>query len=198
MAEEEKKRSETTENLEQMLDQSSQKASKEVARQELTEKQNLELKRLIRLLPFQIFLLVADADDKIDPKEVGHFREFLSNREKHCSNSYTRRMFHATVVNYSGLTNRYHGGYIKKSFEMVEKTMRYIEMCVSPRMMNDICSDLRDLAKTVAEASGGFLGVTSPISKEEQAVIDQLDLIFDNAIDEAQGEDKPDQWELSF
>ncbi|NQU65038.1 MAG: hypothetical protein HQ517_12270 [SAR324 cluster bacterium] len=117
-------------NIEQMLDQSTAKASLIVKKNILIEKQNKEMKRLFRLLPFQIFLLVADADGKTDTKEVAQFRDFISHREIHCSNPYTRRMLHATVVNYTALTNRYLNGQIKKDFSIVKKAMGYMRLCV--------------------------------------------------------------------
>lgn len=190
--------SEEKPDLEKILEQSSATASANVEKNQLLEKQNAELKRLIRLLPFQIFLLVADADHKIDPKEVAQFREFLSRREKHCSNAYTRRMFHATVINYTALTNRFLKGQIKKSLPLIEKTMNYIQICVPQSVMAEICADLRELAVAVAEASGGFLGMTSPISKEEEQVLATLDSVFSHAVSNAQPDEAAGKWELEF
>lgn len=185
MTEDTNKTSEEKSNLDQMLDQSTAKASEIVKKNLLIQKQNKEMKRLFRLLPFQIFLLVADADGKTDTKEVGQFKDFLNHREAHCSNPYTRRMLHSTVVNYTALTNRYLSGQIKKDFSIVEKAMSYMRVCVSQTVMIDICKDLRELASSIAEASGGFLGMTSAISKEEEMVIEKLDGIFHQAIEQA-------------
>jgi len=180
-------------NLEKILDKSTEKATAIVDKDILIEKQNIEMKRLLRLLPFQIFLLVADADGKIDPKEVAQFKEFLNQRERRCSNTYTRRMFHATVVNYTALTNRFLGGHIKKDFTIVEKVMNYVQLCVPFKTMSEICQDLRELAVAIAEASGGFLGVTSPISKEEDEVLKKLDEIFDRALASTDSPETPIQ-----
>ncbi len=185
-------------NLDKLLEKSTEKAVKAVSKNELIEKQNVEMKRLLRLLPFQIFLLVAHADGEIDSKEVSRFKELLNHRKNLCTNQYTLRMFHATVVNYSALTNRYYGGHIKKDFEIVEKAMNYVRMCVSERMVIKICDDLKKLAIGIAEASGGFLGVTSPISKKERAVIDKLDSIFQQTIDEADEVIEPGSMLLDF
>ncbi len=195
---ENKTKTEEDPNLQQMLTKSNEKASSKIARDQLIEKQNVEMKRLFRLLPFQIFLLVADADNKIDPKEVAQFREFLGKRGKHCSNQYTRRMLHSTVINYTALTTRFQGGHIKKDFQLVEKAMGYVAMCVPPKVMAAICKDLKDLAVAIAEASGGFMGMTSPISKEEQEVIDTLESIFVEAADRAKGEGLPPDLNLVF
>lgn len=184
--------------LEEMLQESDVKASAEIAKIELVEKQNIEIKRLMRILPFQIFLLVADADENIDPKEVAGFKDFLIHREKHCSNSYTRRMFHSTVVNFSALTARYHGGHLKKDFKLVQKSMDYIVKCVPQKIVADICKDLSDLAVKIAESSGGFLGVTSPISKEENEMIEQLNQLFELAIHNAKPDLQLNELSLDF
>ena len=185
-------------NLEKMLAKSSEKAVKAISKNEFIEKQNVEMKRLLKMLPFQIFLLVADADQEIDPKEVVQFKEFISQRKKHVSNQYTLRMFHNTVVNYTALTNRYYQGKIKKDISIVEKCMWYIQMCVSQSTIIKICHDLRELTIAIAEASGGFMGMTSPISKEEEAVIQKLDSIFDNTIDQAGQNASEQKWGLEF
>ncbi len=185
-------------NLEKMLETSSEKAASKIAKDQFKEKQKTEYKRMVKLLPFQIFILVADADGKIDPKEVSQFREFLSKREKHCSNQYTRRMFHSTVINYSALTNRFQGGQIKKDYKVVEKAMNYVAMCVNPRIMASICKDLKELAVAIAEASGGFMGVTSPVSKEESEVIKNLEAIFAEASTRAVEIKVPDQFSFEF
>jgi hypothetical protein len=198
MAENIENPSEEKSNVEKMQEESSAVAIGKVDKNILIEKKNMVGKRLMRLLPFQVFILVADADGKTDNKEVAQFREFLSQRVKRCSNPYTQRMFHATVVNYSGLTNRYLSGQIKKDITIVQKAMNYIQECVSPRLMEEIVKDLRELAISIAEASGGFLGMTSPISPEEQTVINELEVIFEQAIDLASGEDLIDKKKLDF
>lgn len=63
----------------------------------LIKKQNLEFKRLLKVLPFQIFMLVADADGITESKEVVQFRDLIQQRGKNCSNIYTRRIFHHAI-----------------------------------------------------------------------------------------------------
>ncbi|MCG8332907.1 MAG: hypothetical protein MJE63_00190 [Proteobacteria bacterium] len=185
-------------NLEKMLKESSEETAATIAKKQFKEKQTLQYKRMVKMLPFQIFLLVADADGKIDPKEVAQFKEFLSRREKHCSNQYTRRMYHSTVINYSALTNRFQGGHIKKDYNVVKNAMDYVAMCVNPKVMLAICDDLKDLAVAIAEASGGFMGVTSPVSKEEKEVIKSLEGIFAEASTKASEIEVPDQFSFEF
>ncbi|MCP4757820.1 MAG: hypothetical protein GY866_43730 [Proteobacteria bacterium] len=185
-------------DLKKIRDQVRAKTIEKVEKDLLIEKRNLIGRKLLRLLPFQIFILVADADGKTDTKELAQFKDFLNQREKHCSNPYTRRMFHTTVVNYAALTNRYLGGHIKKDFSIVQKAMDYIRICVSQTMTAEICSDLRELAVSIAEASGGFLGMTTPIGQEEEKVIKQLNKIFDQAIELAGRDDVPSSGRLDF
>ncbi len=155
----------------------------------LIKKQNRIMKQLLSRLAFQIFLLVADADSNIDPKEVAKFREFLKDREGHCTNNYTRRIFHSTIINYSNLLGHYQSGRIKKDMAQVTKTMAYIELCVTPKTMSAICCDLEELAIAIAQASGGLLGLRKPISREEEAVVNQLKAIFQKSIQKAKGQD---------
>jgi len=195
MAENKDKSSEETPDLDtldpdKINDQLTATARAKLEKNLLIEKQNVVGKRLLRLLPFHIFILVADADGKTDTKEVAQFREFLNQREKHCSNQFTRRMFHSTVVNYTALTNRYLGGHIEKDFSIVQKAMGYVQMVASQKIVTEICHDLRELAVAIAEASGGFLAMTTPISPEEAKVIKKLSKIFDQAIEQASGDDK--------
>ncbi len=198
MAEEIKLTSTDKTDVEKVQEQSSAQAIARVEKNLLIEKQNLIGKKLLKLLPFQIFILVADADGKTDNKEVAQFREFLNQREKHCSNQYTTRMFHSTVVNYSILTNRYLGGHLKKNIKIVQQAMNYMQICVSPRLMTEICKDLKELAVSIAEASGGFLGMTSSVSDEESIVIKKFDKIFARAIKLAHGSDKIKPEQLDF
>ena len=126
MADDKSKAQEEKSESEQFNEQISAKAIEGVDKDFLVEKQNLAGKRLLRQLPFQIFILVADADGKTDKKEMAQFRNFLNQRELHCSNPYTRRMFHATVVNFTSLTNRYLAGHIIKDIEVVKKALNFI------------------------------------------------------------------------
>ncbi len=164
----------------------------------LIKQQNKIMKQLLRRLAFNIFLLVADADGKIDPKEVAQFRKFLAERERRCTNKYTRRIFHSTIINYSTLLGHYHTGRMKKDFMQVVRTLAYVEICVPPQTMTAICNDLEELAVGIAEASGGLMGLKNPISSEEKVVIDQLKEIFKKSIDKANGQDPKNREVFDF
>lgn len=158
------------------------------------QKYQRNMKKALHQLAFQIFLLVADADGKIDSKEVALFKEFLKKRADNCSNKYTQRIFHSTVIDYSVFINAYHKGKIKKDITQVEKVMTFVQKCVSPNILASICKDLTGLAKAIAGASGGFGGITSPISKDEADIIDKLDKIYKKAIQTANGPEDASQW----
>jgi hypothetical protein len=158
------------------------------------QKYQRNMKKALHRLAFQIFLLVADADGKIDSKEVTLFRDFLKKRADNCSNKYTRRIFHSTVIDYSVFINQYHQGKIKKDITQVEKVMTFVQKCVSPDILASICRDLTGLAKAIAGASGGFAGITNPISKEESNVIDKLEKIYKKAIQTANGPEDASKW----
>jgi len=170
-------------DVDKILDGSTEKATKTVEKSVLIAKQNAEMKRLLRLLPFQIFILVADADGKIDQKEVAQFKEFLGHRAKNCSTIYTRRMFHSTLVNYTDLTNRYLGGGIKKDIGVIQKAAGYIQMSASEKVRKAIFKDLKELAVAIAEASGGIMGMTSPINKKEEAILEEINMAFNQAME---------------
>ena len=153
-------------------------------------KRKREMKAMLQRLAFQIFLLVADADDEIDTKEINEFRKFLSERENHCSNPYTRRIFHSTVINYNALLDAYNKKRLKKDIHLVEKAMAYVQKCLSKKQMESFCHDLRDLATSIAEASGGFIGMGNHVSTEERGMIKQLEKIFTKSIENATGSEE--------
>ena len=55
-----------------------------------------------------------------------------------------------------------------------KRHMRALWPLLSPKERADIRASALDRARSVAEAAGGFLGLTSKISAEEQAVVDEL------------------------
>jgi tellurite resistance protein len=55
-----------------------------------------------------------------------------------------------------------------------KRHMRALWPLLSPKERADIRASALDRARSVAEAAGGFLGLTSKISAQEQAVVDEL------------------------
>ena len=55
-----------------------------------------------------------------------------------------------------------------------KRHMRALWPQLSPKERDEIRASALDRARSVAEAAGGFLGLTSKISAEEQAVVDEL------------------------
>jgi len=158
------------------------------------QKYQKDMKKSLHRLAFQVFLLVADADGKIDTKEVAMFKDFLKNRADNCSNKYTQRIYHSTVIDYSILIDQYHKKKIRKDITQVEKVMAFVQKCVSQRVLASICKDLSELAKAIAEASGGFGGITNPIGKEEAEIIAKLKKIYQTAIESADGPEDASKW----
>jgi tellurite resistance protein len=65
--------------------------------------------------------------------------------------------------------------------EMVEAWKHYIQgLCkkLSPKEIEELKHDLLDLARNVAQAAGGFLGLGNKISAAEQNVLDDLTQAF--------------------
>ncbi len=151
------------------------------------QKYKNDMKKSLNRLAFQVFLLVADADGKIDSKEVSLFRDFLKHRAENCSNKYTQRIYHSTIIDYAVLSAQYQKGKIIKDIKQIELVMSFIQKCATPEIVASICQDLMELANAVAGASGGFAGLKNPISKEESDVISQLKKIFKHAIETADG-----------
>jgi hypothetical protein len=61
--------------------------------------------------------------------------------------------------------------------ELVEawkRQMRALWPSLSPKERNEIRTSALERARSVAEATGGFLGLTSRISPQEKAVLDEL------------------------
>lgn len=59
--------------------------------------------------------------------------------------------------------------------------IHYVEgLCetLTPEECDNLKHNLLDQARTVAESAGGFLGLVSPISRKEQAVLDQMAAAF--------------------
>jgi len=65
--------------------------------------------------------------------------------------------------------------------ELLEAWTHYVEgLCelMQPEERESLRAALVERARRVAEAAGGFLGLTSPVSKAEQQVLDRLDKAF--------------------
>jgi len=55
-----------------------------------------------------------------------------------------------------------------------KRQMRALLPLLSPKERDDIRASALERARSVAEAAGGFLGLTSKISAQEKAVLDSL------------------------
>lgn len=59
-----------------------------------------------------------------------------------------------------------------------ERTDRVIQHIIKQDPTNEATSDILEMAKAVAEASGGFFGLKNPIGKEEKELLDELAGLF--------------------
>lgn len=59
-----------------------------------------------------------------------------------------------------------------------ERTDRVISHIIAQDPSNEATSDILELAKAVAEASGGFFGLKDPVGKEEKALLAELADLF--------------------
>jgi hypothetical protein len=65
---------------------------------------------------------------------------------------------------------------------LLEAWQHYVQgLCatLSPRERAELKDDLLSRARSVAEATGGFLGLTSRVSREERAIIEKMEAAFE-------------------
>ncbi|GHA03212.1 hypothetical protein GCM10008090_10250 [Arenicella chitinivorans] len=136
--------------------------------EENTEFSNEDFEKL-KQAPFLIFFLVAAADGSIDKKEVREFMEVLSNPEI-LNNPLLNRIITNVINQIPSVIS-----------DMATKEIDYISELAQLKFIAD--SSLPDdqanhfkislllLGKKIAEASGGFFGFGSKISKEEKGAL---------------------------
>lgn len=59
-----------------------------------------------------------------------------------------------------------------------ERTERVIQHIIAQDPTNEATSNILEMAKAVAEASGGFFGLKNPVGKEEAALLTELAALF--------------------
>ncbi|MCP4752356.1 MAG: hypothetical protein GY866_15795 [Proteobacteria bacterium] len=149
---------------------------------------------LLTELPFQVFILVADADDEVDKFERGQYMKILRDRDW-CQSDCAQLLFVATAYSYSEFFTQFNRGKFKKSLKQVKRTLRLVERMFSKQEVKLLKLDLSRLAKEIAKASGGFGGFRS-ICKEEQEVLDELESYFGDLSDAKKTRRKKDGDEM--
>lgn len=128
----------------------------------------------LKKAPFLIFFLVAASDGKIDKKEVTEFMKVLSNPE-FLNNPLLNRIITNVINEIPAIIA-----------EMATQKLDYIaelgslksiaDKNLSEEEANKFKISLFLIGKKIAEASGGFLGFGSKISKEEKAALAAIGL----------------------
>jgi tellurite resistance protein len=106
---------------------------------------------------------VAWADGKIEPRE----REAVlkaAAAQGIATDSLAGQMLHNWLVQRPGA----------ELMDAWKRQMRALLPLLSPKERDDIRASALERARSVAEAAGGFLGLTSKISAQEKAVLDSL------------------------
>ena len=144
---------------------------------------------LVNQLPFQIFLLVAGADDEIDSKEFESFFKLLKSESKWGS-PHAYKLFLKTAENYDVLIKSLGKGLIKKSIEEVEQAIDALHKILPLFDVNLFKGDMYKFAESIAKSSGGFAGFGA-VSVEEERVLKELKEIFTRDRSFAPDERKP-------
>ncbi len=131
---------------------------------------------LLAELPFQLFILVADADNNIDNAERIEFLRIISDIEW-CDSECARAFFTSTSYFFNDFLTQYHRDKYKKDIKQVKRTIHIIEKIFAKQESATIKSDLYRLANEIAKASGGIAGFLS-ISRYEKEIIQELSEIF--------------------
>ncbi len=131
---------------------------------------------LLAELPFQLFILVAHADDHIDNAERIEFLRIIRDQEW-CNSECTRMFFTSSSYFFNDFLLQFNRGKFKKDVRQVRRTIHFIEKVFVEEEADTIKSDLYRLANEIAKASGGIAGFLA-VSKYEKKVIDELGEIF--------------------
>lgn len=123
----------------------------------------------LKQAPFLIFFLVAAADGKVDKKEVLAFMKVLSNPE-FLQNPLINRIVTNVITQIPEII----GEMATKQLDYIaelESLKSIVEANLSEDSANQFKISLFIIGKQIAEASGGFFGFGSRISKEEKAAL---------------------------
>ena len=106
---------------------------------------------------------VAWADGQIEPKERDAVLKAAA-AQGIAADSVAGQMLKNWLV-------QQHGAELMDAWK---RQMRALLLMLSPKERDDIRASALERARSVAEAAGGFLGLTSKISAQEKAVLDSL------------------------
>lgn len=135
-----------------------------------------QLAELLVELPFQVFLLVAKADGRIDSKEGNQYLKILRDPEW-CQSECSRLILVGSSYYFKEQFASYKRGKVEGEFKQVKRTLKLSERIFKKDQLKFVKTDLQQLAYEIARASGGIAGFGS-ISRKEKKVLEQLNLIL--------------------
>jgi hypothetical protein len=131
---------------------------------------------LLAELPFQLFILVAHADENLDNEERIEFQRIIRDPEW-CLSECSRAFFNSASYFFSEMLLKFHRDKYKKDINQVDRTVYFVNKLFGEHEAGLIKVDLSRLANEIAKASGGIGGFMS-ISKAEKKMISRLVEIF--------------------
>ncbi len=131
------------------------------------------LNDLLTELSFQVFFIIADADNVVDKNERAGYQKILKDREW-CSGAFSHLCFAKTEYAYDDLYTQLSNKKLKTDMKEVKRTLRITDQLFKAKEVNLLKIDLYRLSKDIAKASGGIGGIGA-ISKQEKVVLDMLE-----------------------
>ena len=130
--------------------------------------------RLVRL-PFQIFLLIAESDDKVDTNEWMAFIKILKEKND-CESPYARGVLGKTEDKLQALKLGYERKEIKNDPEEIKKTLFMIQKRLKQEESEMFEADMEKLAVGITDASSkkSFLGRITHASNEQVSILHQM------------------------
>ncbi|MCE2595936.1 hypothetical protein K6Y31_14070 [Motilimonas cestriensis] len=131
----------------------------------------------LKQAPFLIFFLVAAADGKVDKKEMKQFADVLTHPDFLANQTMNR-----IITNIMGELPEQLMKLLSQEFDFMEELAALkviVEQNLSESQANEFKVALLMMGKLIAEASGGFFGFGSKISKQEKAALAAIAICLD-------------------
>ncbi len=144
---------------------------------------NEKFHQLVIQLPFQVFLMVASADGKIDAEEFLEFTRALEDKSNFRS-PYLKGVVRETIANLPDLRVRFEQKKLTKDPESVRLVFQSLFRRLEEAQVKMFAEDLIRLGQIVGNASGGSFWGNKALSEEEQeAINDFVTLVKESAKD---------------
>lgn len=119
--------------------------------------------------PFIVFLATAAADGKVDAKEQAKFLNILTAAGKYKCDTLNQLLVEG-IPHFSDFFSQLVGGKINPAEELMKATA-LIDSKLGAAEAQLLKISLLAIAREIAASSGGFLGLGSKISKDEERII---------------------------